>query len=1144
MLALALTLALAPSSRPDVPVFDALGHLSAYLLDAHLEGRHHLADLYELVQYCGNVVPRLYLMITVGSVYMSIDDAPTKEVMRDMMEMSRGVQHPTRGLFLRNYLSGVTRDHLPTGISLGPEGNLQDSIGFVLTNFIEMNKLWVRLQHQGPSREREKRERERKELRILIGTNLVRLSELEGVDLPLYRSVILPSILEQVINCKDVIAQDYLMEVVIQVFPDHFHIYTLGSFLQACHKLHPKVNTKNIVIALINRIAAYARREAENEDAEEAKRHDELITQSLVEKTRKLRFEARQARPLSPSAWEQVRQADAVAAHDQGQNNPVLNAIMSGPSQSSSVGNQHENQASATSVPSKYGSARPNIATHGAEYDDNGDDDEEVEGERAWATPSGGLALSAPPPESDSENAWASASDAAVSTALEDSQQAQKQSLASSEAGQEMHTDVGQAPSHPAPAAIAQPPPTQSSAPDMAIQAVEELEEREQETVETFRGVPVNVPLFDVFWAEVVDLIQARSDLTLPDITALLVALAQLSLACYPDRIEYVDQILGYVGFQVDRHAQAGDPLLLSEETQGNLSKLLALPIEGYTSTLTLLALPQYKMLLEAQQYSTRRQVSKVIVWSILKNNTVLSTPEDVDGILSLCRTLVVPQRDAPVTYPGSSLATRAQNGNLVSAGSGYASSHVPLGPAETQTKIEQGWLARLIHLCRAEQVDTQFALLQSARAHFIQGADRIRYTLPVLVFAAVELTRRLKLEENVAIAEDQVHEQSESQGGNQDADGNDGQRLSQDNASGLYEVFGAQPDQTENASGKGHSAWMHKMETLYKYMHQIIDLLYTRIESSSVYDLSLRLYLLAASSADESGFETQAYDFFTQAFTVYEESISESRAQLQAIGLIISSLQSAHGFSEENYDRLITKATLHGAKLLKKPHQATAVLMASHMWWQTEPLRSNTVSPTHSSASSFSPASVQEQSGREKDVSRRPFEEPPAPAPNKNQHSSKPLLRDGKRVLECLQKTLRIANSCIDERSTVEIFCSALDQYLYYFEKGVEQIQPRFLNSLVELISAGLEALATVDPPLGADFSPIPGGAGDNLASPPDSCLVQFRAQLRHILTRKHLALEASQQPSKNGSASLGTPQPDWSAVTIQGAVTKWGVS
>jgi vacuolar protein sorting-associated protein 35 len=31
-------------------VFDSLRHLSNYLYEAHSDGRHHLADLYELVQ--------------------------------------------------------------------------------------------------------------------------------------------------------------------------------------------------------------------------------------------------------------------------------------------------------------------------------------------------------------------------------------------------------------------------------------------------------------------------------------------------------------------------------------------------------------------------------------------------------------------------------------------------------------------------------------------------------------------------------------------------------------------------------------------------------------------------------------------------------------------------------------------------------------------------------------------------------------------------------------------------------------------------------------------------------------------------------------------------------------------------------------
>jgi len=45
------------------------------------------------------------------------------------------------------------------------------------------------MQHQGHSRDRERREQERRELKILVGTNLVRLSQLEGVDLEIYRTV-------------------------------------------------------------------------------------------------------------------------------------------------------------------------------------------------------------------------------------------------------------------------------------------------------------------------------------------------------------------------------------------------------------------------------------------------------------------------------------------------------------------------------------------------------------------------------------------------------------------------------------------------------------------------------------------------------------------------------------------------------------------------------------------------------------------------------------------------------------------------------------------------------------------------------------------------------------------------------------------
>ena len=67
------------------------------------------------------------------------------------------------------------------------------------------------------TRDREKKEKERMELRILVGTNLVRLSQLENVEVDTYKRIVLPGILEQVVSCRDAIAQEYLMECIIQV---------------------------------------------------------------------------------------------------------------------------------------------------------------------------------------------------------------------------------------------------------------------------------------------------------------------------------------------------------------------------------------------------------------------------------------------------------------------------------------------------------------------------------------------------------------------------------------------------------------------------------------------------------------------------------------------------------------------------------------------------------------------------------------------------------------------------------------------------------------------------------------------------------------------------------------------------------------
>ncbi|CAF3893498.1 unnamed protein product [Rotaria sordida] len=269
-----------------VVVVEELHHLELYLTDEfeHGRGSH---DLYEVVQYAGNIVPRLYLLITIGHVYIRANELPRREVLRDLVEMCRGVQHPLRGLFLRNYLLQCVKSLLPDTEEENQEatktGTILDSLDFILLNFSEMNKLWVRMQYQGHTRDLQRREQERRELRILVGTNLVRLSELECVNVERYKTIVLPKIMEQVVSCRDSIAQEYLMECIIQVFPDEYHLNTLNEFLKACRELSASVNIRNILISLIDRLTAYSTRDGSQQNIPENIQLFDIFSEQIAE---------------------------------------------------------------------------------------------------------------------------------------------------------------------------------------------------------------------------------------------------------------------------------------------------------------------------------------------------------------------------------------------------------------------------------------------------------------------------------------------------------------------------------------------------------------------------------------------------------------------------------------------------------------------------------------------------------------------------------------------------------------------------------------------------------------------------------------------------------------------------------------------
>lgn len=88
-------------------ITDELRHMELYLLEEFQKGRK-VADLYELVQYAGNIVPRLYLLITVGLVYIKSNSGLKRDILNDLVEMCRGM-NPLFTFTLQHKLSTVLR---------------------------------------------------------------------------------------------------------------------------------------------------------------------------------------------------------------------------------------------------------------------------------------------------------------------------------------------------------------------------------------------------------------------------------------------------------------------------------------------------------------------------------------------------------------------------------------------------------------------------------------------------------------------------------------------------------------------------------------------------------------------------------------------------------------------------------------------------------------------------------------------------------------------------------------------------------------------------------------------------------------------------------------------------------------------------
>ena len=239
--------------------FDEMQYVENYFKEEIKRGRR-VKDLYESVQQARFILPRMYLLITVGGIYMETQVDSCKKIIFDLLQMIKGVQNPIRGLFTRYYLLKTIKDKLPDKGNQfeTEEGTMKDTtLKFILQNLEEMNRLWIRLATGCKDNEKLIREKERNELKILVGENITRLASLDGLSLEIYQEDVLKQIIAILLDSKDQLSQQYLMECIIQAFPDDYNIQCMETILDTLTQLTQGVDVKALYIALMDKLARY-----------------------------------------------------------------------------------------------------------------------------------------------------------------------------------------------------------------------------------------------------------------------------------------------------------------------------------------------------------------------------------------------------------------------------------------------------------------------------------------------------------------------------------------------------------------------------------------------------------------------------------------------------------------------------------------------------------------------------------------------------------------------------------------------------------------------------------------------------------------------------------------------------------------------
>ena len=205
--------------------------------------------------------------------------------------------------------------------------------------------------------------------------------------------------------------------------------------------------------------------------------------------------------------------------------------------------------------------------------------------------------------------------------------------------------------------------------------------------------------------------------------------------------------------------------------------------------------------------------------------------------------------------------------------------------------------------------------------------------------------------------------------------------------------------------------------------------------------------FLAAALEADAQCLGAISYEFVSQAFILYEDELPDSKAQVKALRSMVGTLLAAENCDAADYDALAAKATQYAAKLFRKPDQCG--------WSRRARICSGLHNASRRSRRRRPPLPLRTT------TRRRRRGRVLAAAARENLQAVEGRKRDPKRVLECLQRSLKTADACMTSaQPPISLFVEILDHYLAHLEAGNPLITPKYIAGLVALITEHVETM------------------------------------------------------------------------------------